>query len=73
MARCIVEDLQRNNALSPYNLQVTLDGSNFDLSKFLISRGLVTAPIFFFILLLVSEFTLDLSNSWSLKTLDLSK
>jgi hypothetical protein len=63
---------------------VTLDNSNFDLSKFSISRSEIPVPIFFPIYL--SKFTLDLSNFGSLEvilgpvkeislffTLDLSK
>jgi hypothetical protein len=52
-----------------WNTDITLDGSNFDLSKFLISRSEIPVPIFSSIRL--SKFTLNLLNVRSLEVLDL--
>ena len=51
-------------------IQVTLDGSNSDLSKFSISLSKTAVP--FFLSILQSKFTPDLSNFRSLEVLNLS-
>lgn len=56
------------SAVSPcifFHIQVTLNGSNFDLSIFLIARSESPVPIFplYTCTLQQSKFTLDISNS----------
>ena len=60
----VISEIKKNK------IQVTLDGSNSDLSKFLISRSETAVPFFYSIKL--SKFTPYLSNFRSLEVLYLS-